>query len=69
MESVWLIITIIILWAFDLTYTQEASHDVIHPEMTNCTISVELKFDAPLDENVELLFTGERESTVYVRSD
>ena len=55
--------------AFDLTSTQEASYDFIHPELTNCTISVELKFDAPLGENVELLFMGERASTVYVRSD
>ena len=57
------------IMAFDLTSTQEASYDFIHPELTNCTISVELKFDAPLGENVELLFMGERASTVYVRSD
>ena len=57
------------IMAIDLTSTQEASHDFIHPELTNCTISVELKFDAPLGENLELLFMGERASTVYVRSD
>ena len=55
--------------ALDLTFTQEASHDFIHPELINCTISVERKFDAPLGENVELLFMGERASTIYVRSD
>ena len=55
--------------SFDLTSTQEASHDFNHPERTNCTISVELKFNAPLGENVELLFMGERASTAYVRSD
>ena len=55
--------------AFGLTSTQEASHDLIHPELTNCTISVELKFDAGLANNVGLLFRGERASTVYVRSD
>ena len=55
--------------AFDLTSTQEASHDFIHPDFTNYTISVELKFDAPLGENVELLFMGEQASAVYVRSD
>ena len=55
--------------AFDLTSTQEASHDFIHHELTNSAISVELKFDAPLGENSELLFMGERASTVYVRSD
>ena len=34
--------------AFDLTSTQEASYDFIYSELTNCTISVELKFNAPL---------------------
>ena len=38
------------IMAFDLKSTQEASHDFIDPELTNCTISVELKFDAPLGE-------------------
>ena len=55
--------------AFDLISTQEASRDFIHPELTNCTISVELNFFAPLGENAELFFMGERASTVYVRSD
>ena len=49
--------------AFDLTSTQEASRDLIHPELTV------LKFIAPLGENVELFFMVERASTVYVRSD
>ena len=57
------------IMAFDLTSTQEASHGFVHPELTNCTISVELKFDAPPGEDVELLFMGERALTVYVRSD
>ena len=57
------------IMAFDLTSTQEASHDFIHPELTNCTISVEFKFDAGLANNVDLLFMGERASKVYVRSD
>ena len=57
------------IMAFDLTSTQEALHDFIHPELTNCTISVELKFDDLLAGNNELRFMGERASTVYVRSD
>ena len=55
--------------AFDLTSTQEASHNFIHPELTNCTISVHLKFDAGLGNNVELLFMGERASAFYLRLD
>ena len=46
--------------AFDLTSTQEASHDFIHPELTNCSISVQLTFDGAVAANVEILFQGER---------
>ena len=42
------------IMAFDLTSTQEALHDFIHPELTNCTFSVKLKFDAGLVNNVQL---------------
>ena len=36
--------------AFDLKSTQEASHDFIHTELTNCSFSVELEFDASLEK-------------------
>ena len=39
---------------FDLTSTQQASHDFIHPELTNCSISIELKFLAALPSNIEI---------------
>ena len=55
--------------AFDLTSTQEASHDFIHPELTNCSISVQLTFDGALAANVEILFLGERRSTFYINSE
>ena len=55
--------------AFDLKFTKEASLDFLHPELTNCTISVELKFDAPLGEKADLFLKGERASTVYERFD
>ena len=42
--------------AFDLISTQEGSHVFIHPELRNCNISVELKSDASLGENSELIF-------------
>ena len=45
--------------AFDLTSAQEASHDFIDPELTNCSISVELTFGTPLGDNVEILFLGD----------
>ena len=54
---------------FDLTSTQDASHYFDHHELNNCTTSVEHKFAAGLVNNVELLFMGERASTVYMRSD
>ena len=36
------------IMVFDLTSTQQASHDFIHPELTNCSISIELKFSVAL---------------------
>ena len=45
---------------FDLTSTQEATHDFIHPELTKSLLSVELKFDAALAHNVEIFFLGKK---------
>ena len=53
---------------FELTYTQEASHNFIYPELTNGSISVELTFARALAFNIEILFLGERSSTFYVTS-
>ena len=55
--------------AFDLTSTQEASHDFIHPELTNYSISVDLTFSRALAHNVETLLLGERKATFYITSD
>ena len=55
--------------AFDLTSTQEASHDFIHPKLTICSISVQLTLDGALAGNLEILFLGERSSTFYVNSE
>ena len=55
--------------AFDLTSTQEDSHDFIHPELTNWSISIQLTFDGALAANVEILFLGERSLTFYFNSD
>ena len=48
---------------FDRTSTQEATRDFIHPELTNSSLSLELKFDAALAHNVEFFF-GEKASTI-----
>ena len=56
------------IMAFDLTSTQEATHDFIHPELTNSTITVELKFSTALTKNIEILFLGEKSSTIYIDS-
>ena len=56
------------IMVFDLTSTQEATHDFIHPELTNSSLSVELKFGAALANNIKILFLGEKCSTVYIDS-
>ena len=48
------------IMVFDLTSTREATHDFIHPELTNSSLSVELKFDAALAHNVEIFFLGKK---------
>ena len=53
---------------FDLTSTQEATHDFIHPELTNSSITVELKFQKDLGSNIEVICLGEKLSTVYIDS-
>ena len=53
---------------FDLTSTEQASHDFIHPELTNCSVSNELKFSAALAHNVEIFIIGEKASTIYIDS-
>ena len=56
------------IMVFDLTSTQEATHDFIHPELTNASISVELKFKTSLTANTEIIFLGEKASTIYIDS-
>ena len=56
------------IMVFDLTSTQEATHDCIHPELTNSSLSVELKFGTALPRNIEILFLGEKCLTVYIDS-
>ena len=53
---------------FDLTSTQQASHDFIHPELTNCSISIELKFSVALTSNIEIFIIGEKASTIFIDS-
>ena len=40
------------IMVFDLTSTQQASYDFIHPELTICSVSIELMFSAALAHNV-----------------
>ena len=48
------------IMVFDLTSTQEATHDFIPPELTNSSLSVELKFDTDLPNNIEIFFPGRK---------
>ena len=55
--------------AFDLTSTQEASHDFMHPELTNYSFSGQLTFYGAVAANVEIFFLGDKSSTFYVNSE
>ena len=52
------------LMVFDLTSTQQASHDFIYPELTKSSITVELKFAAALPNNIEIFIIGEKTSSI-----
>ena len=56
------------IMVFDLTSTQQASHDFIYPELTHCSISVELKFSVTLPDNIDIFIIGEKASTIFVDS-
>ena len=56
------------IMVFDLTGTQQASHDFIHPELTNCSISIDFKFSIALPSNIEIFIIGERASTIFIDS-
>ena len=53
---------------FDLTSTQQASHDYLYPELTNGSISIDLRFSKDIPDSLELFFLGERSSTIYINS-
>ena len=56
------------IMVFDLTSTQQASHDFIHTELTNSSNSIELKFSAASTNNMEIFIIGEKTSTIFVDS-
>ena len=53
---------------FELTSTEQASHDFLYPELTNAAVSVELKFLIALPGNTEVFLLGEKASTIYIDS-
>ena len=56
------------IMVFDLNSTQQASHRFIHPEFTNCSISIELKFSVALPSIIEIFIIGEKASTFFIDS-
>ena len=57
-----------LVMVFDLTSTQQASHDFLYPELTNAAISLELKFSVELAEHTKVFLLGEKASTIYIDS-
>jgi len=53
---------------FDLTSTLEASHEFIHPELTNSSIGIDMSFAANLANPVEVFFLAEKASTIFIDS-
>ena len=53
---------------FDLTGTQQASHDFLFPELTDAAVSLELKLPAALPAKTEVFLLGEKFSTIFIDS-
>ena len=53
---------------FNLTSTQQASHDFIQTELTNCSLSIELRFSTHLPSNIKIFIIGEKSSTILIDS-
>jgi hypothetical protein len=53
---------------FDLTSTLEASHEFIHPELTNASISIDMTFNTALVNPIEVFLLGEKSSTIFIDS-
>ena len=54
------------IMCFDLTSTQQAAHDFLHPEITICSVSLDLQFLIALTANLEVFVWGIRSSNVFV---
>ena len=54
---------------FDLTSTQQLSHDFRHLKLTNGSLSIELKFSAALLTNIEIFTIGEKASNLFDTGD
>ena len=57
------------IMCFDLTSTQQAPHDFFYPELTNCSVSLDLQFSNALTANLEIFVWGIRSSNVLITSD
>ena len=57
------------IMCFGLTSTQQATHDFLHPELINSSVSVELQFSTAVAANVEIFIWGIRSSNVFITSD
>lgn len=54
------------IMVFDLTSTQEASTEIYYPELVGSNIRIELYFDKATEESVEVLFLGEKLTTILI---
>ena len=54
---------------FVLTSTQQAAHGFLHPELTNCSVSLDLQFSNALTANLEVFVWGIRSSNLFITSD
>ena len=54
---------------FDLTSTWQTAHDFLHPELTNCSVSLDTQVSNALIANMEIFVSGIHSSNVFIKND
>ena len=52
----------------DLSRTQQAAHEFLHPELTNCSDSLDLQFSTALAANLQTFVWGKLSFSVFISS-
>ena len=68
-ESLWITTKSTFFICFDLTSTQQEAQDFLHPEITNCSISLDLQLSNALTAILEIFVWDICSANVFITAD